>query len=257
MYNNEVTYAPHWNTPENKAALEKLESKYFDKSEAYPDCPVSWAPEVLELMDKLEKELGFLHNTSTLRGYYVQGTLIDWFITNPWINLFSAIKYNVFTDDKIPILKRVKRIVSSFLHPIKYGIKATKVLYINPLLNKIEKPKIRLGQIKEKYGELRCYFDTAEAYQEYVDQEVRKTELKLALKGVYYPIESFYNSSIGYSVGTEYNPDTISTTVDQDGTISVSKTTYRKLMKDLGLNLDEIKQKYEIRYIKEKTDVAE
>jgi hypothetical protein len=33
MYNNEVTYAPHWNTPENKAALEKLESKYFDKSE--------------------------------------------------------------------------------------------------------------------------------------------------------------------------------------------------------------------------------
>lgn len=257
MYNNEVTYAPHWNTPENKAALEKLESKYFDKSEACPDCPVSWAPEVLELMDKLDKELGFLHNTSTLRGYYVQGTPIDWFITNPWTNLFSSLKHHLFIEDKAPIVKRITRIVGSFLHPIQYGIKATKVCYINPLRNKLEKRKIRLGQIKEKYGELTCYFDTAEAYQEYVDQEVRKTELKLALKGAYYPIESFYNSSIGYSVGTQYNPDTISITQNVDGTISVSKTTYRKLMKDLGLDLDEIKQKHFIRYLKDKTDVAE
>lgn len=263
MYNNEITYAKHWDTPENRAALEKLQRKYFDKSECAPDCPVAWAPEVLELMDKLERELGFLHNTQSMRGYYIKGDLTDWFIKNPWLRLFSTFRSNFFGDGRKkriyskdyssvsyiskPFKQRLSEMVDAFISPIKYGFRASIIKYINPIRNKIEKRKITLGQLKEKYGELTCYFHTSDAYEEYVDREIRKTELKLAMKGAYYPVEGFWDSGIGYSVGTEYRPDTITTSVRDDGTISVSETKYRSLMKELGLDLKAIKEKAEIR----------
>lgn len=263
MYNNEITYAAHWDTPENRAALEKLQRKYFDKSECAPDCPVAWAPEVLELMDKLEAELGFLHNTHTMRGYYIQGNPVNWFLKDPWSALFSSFRHNFFGDGKKkrvysddyktktyiskPVKERLHDVSKAFVHPIKYGFRACIIKYVNPIRNKIEKRKITLGQLKEKYGELTCYFHTPDSYEEYVDREVRKTELKLAIKGAYYPIESFWDSGVGYSVGTEYRPDTITTQVEKDGTIRVSETKYRSLMKELGLNLKEIKEKAEIR----------
>ena len=78
MYNNEVTYNDKWDTVENREALKRLEDKYFSKSECGPSCPVSWAPEVLEMMDKPQKELGFCRNESTMGGYYVQGNHIKW-----------------------------------------------------------------------------------------------------------------------------------------------------------------------------------
>jgi len=84
MYNNEVTYNKKWETPENKAALKKLYDKFFDRSYAAPSCPIAWAPEVLELLELLDKELGIERNTSTIGAYYVQGTPLEWFIIGPF-----------------------------------------------------------------------------------------------------------------------------------------------------------------------------
>lgn len=259
MYNNEVTYNEQWNTPENRKALETLQRKFFDKSECSPDCPVAWAPEVLELMETLERELGFYYNESTMRGYYIQGTPKDWFLYDPILSIKSAFESNILSapadwskprgpDGTRPRKSAVKRflaLLTAPLHSVGYGFRALKIKYIHPILNKIRKPKIRLGQLKEKYGELTCYFHTTDAFEEYVDREVRKTEIKLALKGCYYPIEGFWTASIGYTVGTEYRPDTITTKVDpKDGTINVKETTYRGVMKELGLDLKEIEKKY-------------
>jgi len=260
MCNNEVTYHEMWNTPENRAALAILELKYFNKSNASPSCPVGWAPEVLELMDKLQSELGFMHNESTMRGYYIKGNLSDWFLKSPWSGMFYAFKKNVFgkPQDRVrsgdtweykrrPIHKRIAAIIDAFTHPMRYGFRALTIRYVNPRLNRFQKNRISLGQLKEKYGHLTCYFHTEPAFEEYVEQEVRKCEIKLALKGCYYPIESFWDSSCGYSVGTEYRPDTITTKVDpKDGTIDVERTTYRQAMKDLGLDLKEIQHKAEL-----------
>ena len=259
VYNNDVTYNDKWETPENKAALEKLQRKFFNKSECSPDCPVSWAPEVLELMEKLDKELGFRRNESTMRGYYIQGNAANWFLKDPWSGMFSSFKRNVFgkPQDRVrvgdkyeyrsrPILKRIQQIFAAFTHPFGYGFRALTIRYINPYLNRLEKNRISLGQIKEKYGSLTCYFHTEDAFEEYVENEVRKCEIKLAIKGCYYPIESMWDNSTRYYVGNEYRPDIITTKVNKDGTIDVTKTTYRQAMKDLGLDLKEIQQKAEL-----------
>ena len=263
-YNNDVTYNDKWETPENKAALEKLEQKYFDNSYCSPSCPTAWAVEVLALMELLDKELGIERNEQTLRAYYPQGTMVDWFVINPWRGLFRAIRSNFFEKAQVrdrksekheyrskTLAERIASIWSTYTHPYKYGIKVLTVTKLNPILNKINKPKLRLSQLKEKYGSLTIYFEAPEAFEEWVSQEIRKTELKLAIKGAYYPVESFWDSGTGYWVGNEYNPDTITATpgVDYKGKpeIKVSKTNYRKLMKELGINLEEVKLKAEAR----------
>ena len=268
MYNNEVTYAEQHNTEENRQALKELEEKYFDKSECSPDCPLAWAPEVLEMMNKLQKELGFLHNEGTMRGYYVQGTVVDWFFKNPWNALFSSLGRNILNipseyekkngfSYKAKLSQRIKAPFNAFLHPIKYGFRAFRVVKINPILNRIQKNKIRLGQLKEKFGELRCYFHAPEAYSEYLDQEIRKCELKLAAKGVYYPLEGFWDAGVSYSVGTKYRPDTIVSTLDpKDGTYNIKETKYRKAMQDLGMDLDAIKAAAEAAQAKREAEKA-
>lgn len=258
MYNNEITYDEKWNTPENRKALEKLQRKYFNYSACRPDCPVAWAPEVLELFELLDKELGFIRNEGTIRGYYVQGNFFNWFLKDPIKNFFSSFKTYIIScptkwdrkaEVRIPLSwsERFDRFVSSTLHPIKYGFRATKVAYINKYLNKYSKAKISLGQVKEKYGSLRVYFSAPAAFEEWVENEIRKCEIKLAMKGAYYPVESFWDSGIGYSAGTEYNPDIIKSEMktDPDGRVwySVDKTTYRGVMKELGLDLKEIEKK--------------
>lgn len=258
MFNNDVTYDKQWDTPENRAALAKLERKFFHKSECRADCPVAWAPEVLELMETLEKELGFAYNTKTIGGYYIKGTPYDWFVKEPFGGIVSAFKSNILNKPRDwtkprgengfrpykTIGGRFLGFLGGFFGPMGYGLRALKMKYVHPLLNKILRPKIVLGQLKEKYGYLTCYFHTTDAYREFVDIEIRKCSLKLALKGCYYPIENFWDASTQYAVGTEYNPDTISATYnDKHNMIDVKQTVYRKIMKDMGLDLKEIEQK--------------
>lgn len=263
--NNDVTYAEKWDTPENRAALKKLESKYFDKSGCAPDCPVAWAPEVLELFETLDRELGFIHNTSSIRGYYIQGTLKDWFVTDPWKNMFRSVKSNFFSEKpptvrvrtatnltyrKKTIGERIAAVCESFMHSIKYGIRASKVKYLNPVRNKYSKNKISLGQLKEKWGSLTIYFNAPAAFDDYIEDLIRKTEIKLALKGAYYPIESFWDSGTSYNIENDYNPDSVTITYGEykgERTVTMTKTTYRKAMLDLGLDLKEIKNKADMK----------
>ena len=265
MYNNDVTYNDKWNTPKSRLALSKLESKYFDKSSCSPDCPLAWSVDVLELFETLDKELGFQQNESTIRGYRINGSPLEWFIKNPVKNLFYAFKTNILnvpnkweshlgksTGKRVPasINNRLLDTLKEFVKPIAYGFKACKVRYINPKLNKILKNKIVLGQLKEKFGYLRIYFQAPDAYEDFINNEIRKCELRLALKGCYYPIESFWHSGTSYNVGNEWEPDIVEVTYGEhngEKYTSVKKTTYRKAMKQMGLDLKEIEINAEIR----------
>jgi hypothetical protein len=224
-FNNDVTYHKQWDTKENEDAFKKLEKKFFDRSYGYPSCPSGWAPEVLALLERIDSELGIERNTETIKSYYPNGSPFEWFIKTPLTYLLNG------------------RLDFS---SIVYGFKCLKLKTINPFLNKVLKPKVKLSQIKEKYGYLTFYFDCHPAFEEYIDHLVRETEIKLAIKGAYYPIETFWDSGKSYAVGTEYSPDTISVEHkilnDQDYTY-VSETTYRNIMKDMGLDLNDINNK--------------
>jgi hypothetical protein len=256
MYNNEVTYDKKWNTPENEAALKKLDKKFFDKSECSPSCPVAWAPEVLEMLETLEQELGLKYNESTMRAYYIQGTPFDHFVTGPFKQAWSVFhsqfletidpeKTWALAAREKPVMYRLKRVVDAGLHSIRYGFRALRITRVNPILNKIYKPKVRLSQIKEKYGSLNLYFSSADCYEQYIESLVAKTEIKLAMKGCYWPVESMWGTSTSWSCGTEYNPDVYETSKEKDGCTMVSKTTHRAAMRELDLDLKDIEKRYE------------
>ena len=261
MYNNEVTYDKKWETPENLAALREVEDKYFDKSFCSPSCPASWAPEVLELLNTLERELGIRYNDRTIRAYFPEGNPIQWFITRPFneaCHAFhrkflhvhdkesSSYKRNIEGKSKLRLLMDV---IKSATRPMIYGYKVIRVLYINKYLNNIFKPKLTLSQVKEKCGYLTIYFDCPPAFNNYVNELIRSTVVKIAMKGAYYPLENLYNSSTTYNVDNEFEPDSISVKkyTDKNGVThtTVSKTTYRKTMQELGINLEELKIKAE------------
>lgn len=248
MFNNEVTYHDKWNTPENEAALRELDNKYFDNSSGCPDCPLAWAPEVLEMMNTIQKELGFKYNEGTIRGYYIQGNPFEWFITNPWRDAWYTFNKNVLHKPyrEKSYKKRVAEIFSAFNRSIKYGKTAMSVRYLNPYLNKIFKPKVSLGQLKEKYGSLTVYFNAPDIFDDWIELQIRKCEVKLALKGAYYPIESLWDSSRTYRVNYKYHPDNVSVKYGEyngETHTDITTTTHRKAMQELGLDLQEIEAK--------------
>ena len=254
MFNNEVTYADKWNTPENIAAYEILEKKYFDNSICSPSCPVAWAPEILELMNLFDSELGIKRNTSTMRAWTIKGNALQWFVIDPWKNAYKSIVNNFLKpplrwSEPLTINEKLQGVAKAFVSSYSYGIKAIKIQTINPYLNKLDKPKLELSQLKEKYGQLVIYFNSPSAFEDWVNNEIRKTELKLAIKGVYYPIESFWDASSCYNVGNDFEPDIITSEVktkdygDKKNYIEITKTTYRKSMKELGLDLKDIEIK--------------
>lgn len=252
MFNNAVTYDKKWETPENIAARAKIAKKFFDRSLCCPDCPVAWAPEVLELLETLDKELGIARNTQTMGGYHIHkgGLFIQPFMAgwdefkNTFIVARDPDSYVAKSLAKQSILQRLKRPIAAYLNSVQYHVKSFKITHVNSLMNKILKPKVHLSQIKEKYGELTVYFTSSGAHEEYIENLIKTTELKLAIKGAYYPVESFWGATMGYSVGTTYNPDTITTKQESDGAVYVTKTTYRNIMKEMGLDLKDIELKY-------------
>lgn len=145
-----------------------------------------------------------------------------------------------------PTLKsKLLRVVSSTVHPIKYGIKATKVKYLNNILNRIFKPKFRLNQVKEKYGELNIYYTCPEVYEDWVDKQIKKTIIKLAKKGCYYPLESLYNYSSTTYINSDREDEDIVEVIDyvdykNQPAKKIKKTTYRSLMKEMGVDMKDI-----------------
>jgi hypothetical protein len=257
MYNNEVTYNEAHDTHENLDARLKLENKFFDRSECAPSCPNAWAPEVLALLDYLDKEFGIARNTTTIAGYYPRG---NWYSTLFGVeSIKSAFQTFHFyflkrhdKESKDILRKRslgykLRAVLDSFLGTYSYGVLLFKLQVLNPLLNKILKPKIRLGQVKEKFGSLRVYYTAPDYLQEHIDEEIRSTEITLAVKGVYLPIETFYYAYSERANGNEYYPNLIEIKngvfTSGEKYSSVREYSYRKAMRDNGLNLDEIKAK--------------
>lgn len=256
MYNNDVTYDEKWNTPENLAAVKQVEDKYFHKSVCAPSCPASWAPEVLDLLNLFEKELGIQWNESTIRAYYVKGNLYEWLLKDPVLSAISAFKHH-FIEPKSEYYKD-KGLVYKLLAPIKgffsryaYAKNAIRVRYVAPVMNRILKPKFALTQVKEKYGRLEIYFNAPEMYEPWIEKEITKCQIKIAMKGAYYPIESFWDVKKVEYVGTAYNGETteVINYIDYKGNpaTKVLTTIYRSLLKDMGLDVNDLENKAALR----------
>ena len=257
MYNNDVTYDKKWVTPENEAAMDELQSRFFPRSHCGPSCPVAWAPEVLALLNDLDAKFGIVRNTETMGGYRIHGDMWQWFVIEPWKNLYSSLKRHMVRKplkanmrlrrfDTLTGPQRVREIIADTARPVRYGMAALKTRYINPIINYTLKPKIHLSQIKEKYGSLTLYTHCEFPYDKYVELAVRRTIVKLSIKGAYYPLETLWDMKSQYTMGDEYNADTIeaipSTSYHGKPNIKVKRTTYRALIKAEGVDIVELEK---------------
>lgn len=262
MCNNDVTYHKKWDTPENERALKVIQDKYFSRSTCGPSCPTSWAPEVLELFQYLDKEFGIMRNTESLGGYIAQSNWYYCWTINPFVATFKSFQkyflgkglksnWDKEYHKKLSLFKRIKYTLGSFTHSFRYGHSLFKMQVSNRVLNYIYKPKIRLSQFKEKYGSLTVYFGAPDYLDEHISYMIHKTEIKLALKGAYYPVESYYNAATTYEIGDQYRVDDLEvkpkTNYNGLPVKEVKKYSYRQAMKDLGLNLEDIAKAAEVR----------
>jgi len=254
IYNNDITYADKWETPENLKALEIVKKKYFHRSVCYPSCPTAWAPEVLEMLEYLDKEFGIAYNEDSIMAYRVSGRWYWHFTAGPWVNMFKSIRYNFlrfkFKDEwereyykEKTLKKRLKSIGESFTHSYSYGRNVFRVQVVAPILNRIRKPKIHMSQLKEKYGRLELYFRAPDYLEQHIEYIFAKAKVKIALKGAYYPVETLYNGGWSYNIGNQYRVDDVEIEVEADGTKKRTDYCYRKAMKDLGIDLKDMEQR--------------
>lgn len=256
MYNNEITYDERWNTSENRKYMRKLETKYLHRSVCSPSCPVGWAKDVYDLLEHLNSEFGIAYNETSIDGFMVRGNpLKDIFIrpiTGFMSSVYSSFIKPHFSKDyvstyygKMSLSSRIGVALRAFYFPIEYGVRSIMRMTIYPALNKIRRPKIVLSQVKEKYGELNVYYSAPDYLNDYIDLKIRETEIKLAMKGCYYPVESFYYASTSWYCGTEVHPTEYLTKVvthsDGSSNTNVEVYTYRQAMANLGLKLNDIK----------------
>lgn len=248
-----------WDTAEARAAEATLYNNYFLKSTCSSDCPTAWAPDVLNFFAMLDKEFGIQHNTETMGGYTVNGSIWELFVKDPIQSLIEAFKSNFLSKEpqkRDPLTKKkshynfgekLKNIYNDLGYSYSYAYRGFKVRHINPLLNKIQGNQVKFEQFKEKYGSLRFYYSAPEHIELLINKELNKLEIRLALSGTYSTLEHLYNTSLSHSVNTEHHPDDVSVTthINNKGeeVKTMSKTVYRQLMKDMGINLEDFKKK--------------
>lgn len=192
MCNNDVTYSEKWDTVENNAALKKLDEKYFDRSICSPSCPVGWAPEVLEMLERINNEFGIARNTQTIRAYRVDKSMLELIFKTTYVNARYALKtVKDRREGKVYSIKeRVQRAKDEAIESLEYARKVFMMRYVNDLINKVLRPKVVLSQIKEKYGYLTLYFNSPPEHEAYIRGLVREVTIKLATKGCYYPLDT-------------------------------------------------------------------
>lgn len=243
MFNNEVTYSDRWKTKENITYVEKCGKLLKNKTTCGCSVPASWAKEVYELLEYLDKEFGIAYNMPyeapqdpiKLLAYLFLAPLSGLFKKGRWErehkHFFALVSYRIRA-----CIRDIKFRWQRFYFTVKKNI-----------VNSITKPKIRIDQVKEKYGELRIYYGSVDYLDEYIDEKIREVEIKLALKGAYFPVENLYDSGTSFQNDDEVYSVTDKAYTRQDGTLyeyeEVSIKTYRKTMRKMGLNIDEIKQK--------------
>lgn len=250
-YNNDVTYAKKWDTEENEKWQKKVEDRFFDKSICSPSCPAAWAKEVYELLSKFDDEFGIMWNTETIRAYRVQGKWYYLLTVGPFIEPLLALYHNMigyrnskssWTKEywsKASLSKKIFGALDRFAHSYSYGRRVFRVQVIAPIMNRIKKPKFVLSQVKEKYGRLEIYFQAPSYLEEYIEHEIAKTQVKLAMKGAYYPLETLFESYSSCNIANEFHPEDMYVRETKYGK-EWARTTYRKAMKELGVDLTEM-----------------
>lgn len=262
MYNNDVTYDERWATSENKEYLYRLEDKYLHRSVCAANCPVGWAKEVYELLEHLDSEFGIEYNTSTLDGFLIKKNVLKGLFVSPIVGPAYSF-YNIFIRpyfikdflssyySKTTMRSKLSSVLRSFYFPIELSLRNIKSLTLYKFLNFVKRPKIRLDQVKEKYGELNVYYSSPDYLRDYIDLKIRETEMKLAMKGCYYPVESFYYASSNWYQATQHHPTEYVTSMvtHSDGSVhsKVEVYTYREAMANLGLDLNDIKTRADAR----------
>lgn len=257
MYNNDVTYHKKWNTEENRKYQSKV-WKYADRSTCSSDCPLAWSKEVYELLKDLDEKFGIAYDLSTNKGYHYDPRIrnvlylmflepilsIKYLIKSIWRDMFDPSKYVVAKHPTA--LSRLKYTLfrgRGFLR----GWSIARRLITGSIYNKFKKPQIRLSQVKEKYGHLNVYYDAPEWAENYIDDRIRLTEVKLAEKGTYYSVESMYYSHTSWYDRTHSYQAKAGSFVDSDGNkVKYTDTkhyTYRKVLQNAGYDLEELKKK--------------
>ena len=70
MYCNEITYNAKWDTKKYRDKADAVVTKY--DTPYWSDCPCSWADELLELFDEIDKRYGIAKNDSGLKsGFFI------------------------------------------------------------------------------------------------------------------------------------------------------------------------------------------
>ena len=186
MYNNDVTYNKKWDTPENKEYNRQVYDILKDRTMCFSDCPLAWSKEVLEFLVELDKEFGIGYNAPyelSLRSY------LNKFFESFKIFVEKLSIYETLPDDIMTI--QIKKFKKFFDHQ-KFHFKRFYMTYKRRLVNKIQKPKIYLSQVKEKYGRLEIYFSAPEYIYDYIEKKKKEVEVKLAVKGAYFKLEEMY-----------------------------------------------------------------
>jgi len=144
---------------------------------------------------------GISWNSETIRAYRVSGYWWLLLTLQPYINATLSM-YNSLVADKnsknewtrkynatLTLRKKFLNAFSCIPSTYSYGFKAFRVQILSHVMNWWLKPKVTLTQVKEKYGSLRVsFYSTSDEISSHIEKLVRETEMKLAIKGAYYPI---------------------------------------------------------------------
>lgn len=191
---HDVIYDPKWINQANNKVVDDLE-KFFDRAECYSHVPHSWAPEVKDLLEILDYQFGIARNTSTIDGYKLRAPVYKELVIKPITEAFKALMsvtsdqrdaYNDGVQNSNTAFLKLSYCFYKFTNQLRYGLKLAKTTYINPMLNRLFKPKINLMQVKIKFYSLRVYYSAPEDISVHVDRLIKKTEERLVRKGVYF-----------------------------------------------------------------------
>jgi hypothetical protein len=181
---NERIYHKKWETKDNEKAREKVEKILRAKAPLHCRIPLSWAPEVLALVEKWEKQYGIAYNTSNCFDNFIMS--FSWRqikeTVSSFFNFFLK-KPCQFSDRTMIDYYFTKNIVGPFI-----------ILYrktFGRFLNKYNKPILYIHQVKEKWGRLVVYYDFKgvtldSSSRDMIEYDIKMVSKKLTEKGVYY-----------------------------------------------------------------------
>lgn len=249
LYNNLITYGEKWSTDKKcLKAIKALDRKYFPHTRASSHVPHSWAPEVLELLNRLDKEFGIQRDNSFRYNWW--NLLLYWRAFKQawrgtyqinWSETATNRSHTFHGDKKYNFIKALWKSPANFLSTY-WDVWSNLFRSLGASYTNLKrKPGIRISQVKEKYGTLRVYYTLLhEKFSEdYVESLIHSTEIKLSLKLVYYPLESLA------AIESTRFLDKADVIVKESSTgWSITRRPYRdQALKDLG---PEIVEKIEV-----------